>query len=71
MDTLKQTYFDDVYRANEDPWSYETSDYEREKYADTMRSLGRNNPNSAETIAIRLLARRRSDPCRPGRSSAA
>lgn len=37
--TLPPTYFDEVYRANEDPWSFETSPYEREKYAATLAAL--------------------------------
>jgi SAM-dependent methyltransferase len=28
------------YRADPDPWSYATSDYEREKYATTLRACG-------------------------------
>ncbi|WP_133274102.1 SAM-dependent methyltransferase [Hymenobacter radiodurans] len=37
--TLPPAYFDDVYRANEDPWGFETSPYEREKYATTLAAL--------------------------------
>ncbi|QNH61769.1 class I SAM-dependent DNA methyltransferase [Hymenobacter sediminicola] len=37
--TLPPTYFDDVYRANSDPWNFETSPYERAKYADTIAAL--------------------------------
>ena len=37
--TLKPTYFDDVYAANADPWGFETKPYEHAKYADTLRSL--------------------------------
>lgn len=37
--TLPQSYFDDVYRANDDPWSFETSDYERQKYEATVAAL--------------------------------
>lgn len=37
--TLPPTYFDDVYRANEDPWKFESSPYEREKYAATVAAL--------------------------------
>jgi len=40
-DTLKPQYFDDVYGANEDPWQFTTSPYERDKYADTVASLPR------------------------------
>lgn len=37
--TLSQTYFDDVYRANDDPWLFATSDYERGKYEATLAAL--------------------------------
>lgn len=39
--TLPPAYFDDVYRANEDPWNFETSAYEREKYAASVAALPR------------------------------
>lgn len=37
--SLNQSYFDSVYQANEDPWSFETSDYERQKYEATLAAL--------------------------------
>jgi SAM-dependent methyltransferase len=37
--TLTQTYFDDVYRANDDPWQFATSPYERAKYEATLAAL--------------------------------
>jgi len=37
--SLQEKYFDDVYRYSEDPWSYETSDYEKKKYAATISAL--------------------------------
>ena len=37
--TLPPDYFEDVYRNSEDPWGFETSPYEREKYKDTIRAL--------------------------------
>ena len=39
MASLPATYFDDVYRANEDPWAFATSPYERAKYEATMAAL--------------------------------
>ena len=39
--TLPPTYFDEVYRANEDPWGFESSPYERDKYAATLAALPR------------------------------
>ncbi|RYU80780.1 class I SAM-dependent DNA methyltransferase [Hymenobacter persicinus] len=37
--TLPAGYFDEVYRANTDPWNFETSAYERKKYATTVAAL--------------------------------
>jgi len=37
--SLQPSYFDQVYAANADPWSFETSDYERAKYAATLVAL--------------------------------
>ncbi len=48
--TLPPTYFDEVYRANEDPWGFETSPYEREKYAATLAALPR--PQYAQAFEI-------------------
>jgi SAM-dependent methyltransferase len=39
--TLDPNYFDDVYRANEDPWAFASSPYERQKYTDTLAALDR------------------------------
>jgi len=37
--SLQPSYFDQVYAANADPWSFESSDYERAKYAATLAAL--------------------------------
>lgn len=37
---LQREYFEDLYFRSEDPWSFETSDYERRKYARTLAALG-------------------------------
>ncbi|GAB2574463.1 class I SAM-dependent DNA methyltransferase [Spirosoma areae] len=37
--SLPQAYFDDVYRASNDPWQFATSTYERDKYAATLAAL--------------------------------
>lgn len=37
--SLPQRYFDDVYTASDDPWSFTTSDYERTKYEATIAAL--------------------------------
>ena len=48
--TLPPAYFADVYRANDDPWGFETSPYEREKYATTLAALPR--PHYARAFEI-------------------
>ncbi|TGE17017.1 class I SAM-dependent DNA methyltransferase [Hymenobacter elongatus] len=48
--TLPAGYFDDVYRANEDPWHFETSPYEREKYATSLAALPR--PHYARAFEV-------------------
>ncbi len=52
--TLKPDYFDGVYAANADPWGFETSEYERGKYADTLRSLPRPRYENAFEIGCSL-----------------
>lgn len=39
--SLPASYFDDLYARDRDPWRFETSDYERAKYADTVAALER------------------------------
>lgn len=39
--SLPPDYFDSLYARDADPWRFETSAYEREKYDKTIRSLGR------------------------------
>jgi len=48
--TLDPNYFDDVYRANTDPWAFASSPYERQKYADTLAALDR--PRYERTFEI-------------------
>ena len=48
--SLPPEYFDHVYQANRDPWGFETSPYEREKYAATLAALPR--PYYAEVFEI-------------------
>lgn len=38
-DSLQPAYFARVYAADPDPWRFETSDYERDKYAVTLAAL--------------------------------
>ena len=37
--SLPTDYFDRLYQENEDPWNFETSEYERDKYAATLAAL--------------------------------
>ena len=37
--SLPPDYFDRLYQEHEDPWNFETSDYERDKYAATLAAL--------------------------------
>ncbi|GAB2861050.1 class I SAM-dependent DNA methyltransferase [Hymenobacter ruber] len=48
--TLPPEYFDHVYQANRDPWNFEASPYEREKYAATLAALP--HPHYAEVFEI-------------------
>ncbi|MBW3129126.1 class I SAM-dependent DNA methyltransferase [Hymenobacter profundi] len=52
--TLPPAYFNDVYRANDDPWKFETSPYEREKYATTLAALPRPHYDRAFEIGCSL-----------------
>jgi SAM-dependent methyltransferase len=38
--SIPPEYFEQLYRDNADPWDFETSDYERNKYAATIATLG-------------------------------
>ena len=39
--SLSEQYFDKVYDVNTDPWNFETSVYEKEKYAVTISALNK------------------------------
>ena len=41
MESLPAAYFDALYDRDPDPWRFETSDYERGKYAATLAALSR------------------------------
>ena len=38
--SLPPEYFEAIYAADPDPWRFESSDYERDKYAETLAALG-------------------------------
>ena len=52
--TLTTGYFDDVYKASDDPWSFATSDYERGKYETTIAALPRQHYGSAFEIGCSI-----------------
>ena len=52
--TLDQRYFDNVYQANEDPWSFETSPYEQQKYEATLAALPNKHYDSAFEIGCSI-----------------
>ncbi len=37
---LEREYFEELYAGSTDPWSFESSEYERRKYARTLEALG-------------------------------
>jgi protein-L-isoaspartate O-methyltransferase len=39
--SLQPNFFEDLYRQNSDPWQFETSEYEAEKYATTIAALAK------------------------------
>ena len=52
--SLDAAYFDDVYSAASDPWNFQTSAYEQEKYAATLASLPKNRYESAWEIGCSI-----------------
>lgn len=52
--TLTEKYFEDVYAANDDPWNFETSEYEAEKYAETIKALPREKYKNAFEIGCSI-----------------
>lgn len=54
LNTLPPDYFDDVYRANADPWAFATSPYERDKYAATLAALPRERYETAFEIGCSI-----------------
>ncbi|MFD2784809.1 class I SAM-dependent DNA methyltransferase [Hymenobacter rubripertinctus] len=52
--TLPPAYFEQVYEANQDPWNFETSPYERDKYAATLAALPRSQYARALEIGCSL-----------------
>ena len=63
--SLPPSYFDDLYRADPDPWKFETSDYEAAKYAATIAALPKPRYQSALEIggSIGVLTEKLADRC--------
>lgn len=52
--SLPSSYFDERYAADPDPWQFETSDYERAKYAATLDALPRDRYSSALEVGCSI-----------------
>lgn len=52
--SLDQAYFDRVYEANADPWSFATSSYEQQKYEATLAALPRAHYTNAFEIGCSI-----------------
>ena len=52
--TLSPAYFDDVYAAADDPWNFDSSEYEAAKYAATIDALPRRHYESAFEIGCSI-----------------
>ena len=63
--SLSPSYFEKMYRANPDPWQFETSEYEAEKYAATIATLPNSRYRSALEIggSIGVLTEKLADRC--------
>lgn len=52
--SLNSDYFKEVYDANDDPWNFETSEYESAKYAATIKKLPKENYGNALEIGCSI-----------------
>ena len=52
--TLTPEYFDKVYEANDDPWNFQKSEYEAEKYRATLAALPRESYKNAFEIGCSI-----------------
>jgi SAM-dependent methyltransferase len=62
---IQREYFEDLYAAERDPWQFETSEYESDKYARTIAALeGRRYARGLEVgCSIGVLTRRLAASC--------
>ena len=63
--TLDSDYFEQVYAANDDPWNFQTSGYEAEKYAATIQALPKKKYGNALEIgcSIGVLTQQLAEIC--------
>ena len=52
--SLNSDYFKEVYDANDDPWNFETSEYESAKYEATIKALPKKNYGNALEIGCSI-----------------
>lgn len=64
-ETLSTSYFEDIYSKDPDPWSFETSEYEAEKYEASLAALTRPHYQSAFEIggSIGVLTEKLAQRC--------
>jgi predicted TPR repeat methyltransferase len=64
-ESLRPSYFDQIYQTNLDPWNFETSPYEREKYLASLAALPLARYRRAFEIggSIGVLTRMLADRC--------
>lgn len=63
--TVPPEYFEEKYKADIDPWQFRTSEYERDKYRATIKSLDKDNYATALEVgcSIGVLTRLLSPRC--------
>ena len=54
LSSLDAEYFRQVYAASDDPWNFETSDYEKGKYAATLAALPKEHYENALEIGCSI-----------------
>jgi predicted TPR repeat methyltransferase len=52
--SLSEEYFNDVYRHHDDPWKFETSEYELAKYEATIKALPKDRYKNAFEIGCSI-----------------
>lgn len=64
-ESLTSEYFDKVYAANDDPWNFQSSEYEAEKYSSTIEALPEEKYNKALEIgcSIGVLTKLLAEKC--------